>query len=50
VGFVLVTGLLHACGIGIAVIERWSIGTVALRGMGAAISAVGVYLLTGHIR
>jgi urease accessory protein len=49
-GFVLVTGLLHACGIAIALIDHWSFGRLALRGMGAAISAVGVYLLVGLLR
>lgn len=49
-GFVLVTGLLHASGIAIGLIERWPLGAMALRGMGAAISAVGVYLLAGLMR
>lgn len=46
-GFVLVTGLLHAAGIGIGLIDRWPGGAMALRGAGAVIGAVGVYLLLG---
>ncbi len=49
VGFVLVTGLLHVGGIGIGLIDRWPSGVFALRGMGAAISATGVYLLLGLV-
>lgn len=44
-GFVLVTGLLHAAGIGIGLIDRWPAGVLALRAAGAAIALVGVYLL-----
>jgi urease accessory protein len=47
VGFVLITGLLHAAGIGIGVIERWPVGSAVLRGIGTIIGAVGVYLLVG---
>jgi urease accessory protein len=47
VGFVLVTGLLHACGIVLGLVDRWPIGARALRGAGAVISVVGVYLLAG---
>lgn len=50
VGFVLVTGLLHACGIAVGLLDRWSVGRLVLRGMGGAISAVGVYLLAGLIQ
>ena len=49
VGFVLVTGLLHAIGIATGVIDRWLLGVMALRGMGAAISGVGAYLLMGLV-
>jgi len=49
VGFVLVTGLLHAAGIGIGVIERWRLGLAVLRGIGTIISAVGAYLLVGLV-
>ena len=44
-GFVLVTGLLHAAGIAIGLVDRWPAGQLALRGAGAVIGAVGVYLL-----
>ena len=46
-GFVLVTGLLHAAGIAIGLLDRWPAGALALRGAGAVIGAVGVYLLLG---
>lgn len=49
-GFVLSTGLLHLTGITMGLMERWPLGVKALRGMGAGISAVGVYLLLGLIR
>jgi urease accessory protein len=45
VGFVLVTGLLHACGIVLGLADRWPAGVLTLRGTGAVISGVGVYLL-----
>ena len=41
----LVTGLLHAAGIAIGLVDRWPAGALALRGAGAVIGAVGVYLL-----
>ena len=44
-GFVLVTGLLHASGIAIGLIDRWPAGAVTLRALGAGISMVGFYLL-----
>ena len=49
VGFVLITGLLHAAGIGIGVIERWRPGLTILRGIGTIITAVGVYLFVGLV-
>ena len=48
-GFVLVTGLLHATGIAMGLVDRWVLGVMALRGMGAAIGAVGAYLLMGLV-
>jgi urease accessory protein len=47
VGFVLATGLLHATGIGIGVLERWREGRRALRLAGVAIAVTGLYLLAG---
>ncbi len=46
IGFVVATGLLHACGIGIGAIHRWSLGRLALRALGGLISAGGVFFLT----
>lgn len=43
--FVIVTGLLHAAGIGIGVIQRWSAGRVALRGAGSVVMAGGLFFL-----
>jgi urease accessory protein len=45
IGFVVATGLLHACGIGIGTIHRWSYGRLALRALGGLISAGGVFSL-----
>jgi urease accessory protein len=46
IGFVIATGLLHACGIGIGTIHRWSYGRLALRALGGLISAGGVFFLS----
>jgi len=45
IGFVIATGLLHAAGIGIGLIQRWSVGRVALRGAGAVVMAGGMFFL-----
>jgi len=45
IGFVMVTGLLHATGIAIGLIHRWREGRIALRGAGAAVGAAGVFFL-----
>ena len=45
IGFVVATGLLHACGIGIGTIHRWSYGRLALRALGGLIGAGGVFFL-----
>lgn len=45
VGFVVATGALHAAGIAIGLIHRWSAGRTVLRGAGAAVSAAGVFFL-----
>lgn len=42
VGFVVVTGLLHATGIAIGLVHRWERGRLALRGAGAAVAAAGL--------
>jgi urease accessory protein len=44
-GFVVATGSLHACGIGIGAIHRWGWGRVVLRAAGALVAlAGGVFL------
>ena len=43
------TGLLHACGIAIGLLDRWSSGSLALRWLGGGISAAGAYLLAGLV-
>jgi urease accessory protein len=45
VGFVIVTGALHATGIAIGLIHRWQRGRVALRGAGAVVGAAGLFFL-----
>jgi urease accessory protein len=45
VGFVAATGTLHATGIGIGVLHRWSWGRAALRVAGAAVASAGAYFL-----
>jgi urease accessory protein len=49
-GFVLATGALHAAGIGIGTIHRWSWGRTALRLAGAGISLGGVSFLFEALR
>jgi urease accessory protein len=44
-GFVLATGLLHACGITIGLVHRWSTGRVLLRAAGLAVMGGGFYFL-----
>jgi urease accessory protein len=44
-GFVVATGVLHACGIGIGVIQRWSPGQLVLRAAGAGVAAAGAAFL-----
>jgi len=45
VGFVIATGVLHACGIGIGEIRRWAPGGKVLRVLGAVIALGGVVFL-----
>jgi urease accessory protein len=40
-GFVLCTGMLHICGIALGLIHRYRAGALAMRGLGAAIGALG---------
>jgi urease accessory protein len=46
-GFVLATGLLHACGMAFGLLARWPAGRTSVRGLGAMISLVGVAFLLG---
>lgn len=46
-GFVLATGLLHACGIAFGLLVRWPAGRIAVRALGALIALVGVAFLLG---
>jgi urease accessory protein len=45
IGFVVTTGLLHATGIALGVIHRWSAGRVMLRAAGGGVAAAGVIFL-----
>lgn len=45
IGFVVVTGCLHATGIAIGLIHRWQRGRIALRAAGALVGAAGVFFL-----
>ena len=45
IGFVAATGTLHAVGIGIGTIHRWSWGRAALRLAGAGVASAGAYFL-----
>jgi urease accessory protein len=45
IGFVVATGLLHACGVGIGTIHGWSLGRLALRALGGLIRVGGVFFL-----
>jgi urease accessory protein len=44
-GFVIATGLLHAVGIAIGLIQRWRLGGRVLQGAGGLIMAAGLYFL-----
>ena len=45
IGFVMATGSLHAVGIAIGLIHRWSAGRVALRVAGAGVTMAGAVFL-----
>jgi urease accessory protein len=45
IGFVIVTGCLHAAGIAIGLIHRWPVGRVALRAAGACVGVAGTLFL-----
>lgn len=48
-GFVVATGLLHACGITIGALARWPGGERVIQGVGAAIAALGGYFLAASL-
>jgi urease accessory protein len=45
IGFVIATGTLHAVGIGIGLIHRWSWGRATLRLAGAVVASAGAFFL-----
>ena len=49
VGFVLATGVLHVCGIGIGLLNGRPHGVAVTRSMGAVIAAVGVWFVSQAI-
>src|SRR5262249_29626443 len=44
-GFVVATGLLHVCGIGLGLGARWRAGRLAVRFVGAGIAGAGAIFL-----
>ncbi|HPE60242.1 MAG: HupE/UreJ family protein [Thiothrix sp.] len=48
-GFVISTGILHLCGIGIGELIRWPTGKVVARAIGGLIALAGVGFLTGAL-
>lgn len=48
-GFVMATGLLHASGITIGLLQRWPQGKIAVRWLGGAVSFGGAYFLYGAL-
>jgi urease accessory protein len=49
IGFVIVTGLLHAAGIALGLIHRWDTGRVILRAAGSVVLAGGLFFLWGAL-
>jgi urease accessory protein len=45
VGFVVATGLLHACGIALGVAHRWPMGRLSVRSAGGGVAIAGLYFL-----
>jgi urease accessory protein len=48
-GFVIATGLLHAVGITIGLIQRWELGGQVLRAAGGLVLVAGLYFLWGGV-
>lgn len=49
IGFVMATGLLHASGITIGLLQRWPQGKLAVRWLGGLVSVGGTYFLFGAL-
>lgn len=49
-GFVIATGLLHAVGIAIGLIQRWRLGGRVVQAAGGLIMAAGLYFLWGALQ
>ena len=49
IGFVIATGCLHAVGIAIGVVHKWSAGRIFLRFAGMAVAVAGVVFLWGAL-
>lgn len=49
IGFVVATGLLHACGIAIGLLLYWPFGDKLLRGSGALIALSGLYFIAAPL-
>jgi urease accessory protein len=49
VGFVIATGCLHAVGIALGLVHRWSAGRIAVRVAGAGVALAGVHFLWGAV-
>jgi len=47
VGFVVVTGLLHLCGIAVGLLVHWPWGRISVRAAGVVIACIGVGFLFG---
>ncbi len=45
IGFVIATGTLHALGIAIGLVHRWTAGRIALRAAGALVAIAGLFFL-----
>ena len=48
-GFVIATGSLHAFGISIGLVHRWSWGRLLLRACGGSVALLGVYFLVTRL-
>ena len=44
-GFVIATGCLHACGIGLGTLHRWAVGATVVRSIGGLIAMGGAFFM-----